>query len=158
MPLTRYNDGDDLCKLIPSSILTLLAERAPKFVDTLISVVMGKEGKFILGYGRPSSSHSFGGLGGVDVGQVPVLRFVDGSCLRGEKPVTQEEIQAIVDIAGDLGPEHSGVFRHSLHLCTTIQHPLTNQLTGLTVKVGRAIVGLADGMCCSVFSPLCSLI
>ncbi len=79
-----------------------------------------------------------------DVGQPVVLRFVDGSCVRGVAPLVRDELLPVVDAAGNLGPERSSVFAHSLHLVSTIVHPLSNELTGLTVKVGRAVVGLAD--------------
>jgi hypothetical protein len=45
---------------------------------------------------------------------------------------------------GNLGVEGSSVVRHSLHLCSTITHPISKEIMGYTLKVGRAVIGLAD--------------
>jgi stage III sporulation protein SpoIIIAA len=80
----------------------------------------------------------------MDVGALPVMSFIDGTVIRGEHLVTPDEVKQIVAGAGNLGVEGSSVVRHSLHLCSTIVHPISRELMGCTVKVGRSVVGLAD--------------
>ncbi len=117
--LTTHNDAAEMRTLLSPLVLALVEEKLPKFAETLVSVAM-------------------------DVGALPVLSFNDGSVIRGEHLVTPEEVKQVVSGAGNLGPEGSSVVRHSLHLCSTIVHPISRDLMGYTLKVGRSVVGLAD--------------
>lgn len=119
--LSIVSDEADLKSLLSPAVLQLAKSKSPNFVNTLVSVAM-------------------------DVGALPVLSFVDGSNIRGEHLVTQEEVEGVVKTVGDLGPEGSSVVRHSLHLFSVITHPISQGLMGYTVKVGRAVVGLADAL------------
>ena len=117
--LQRCNDEEELRTLLVPGIMELLDEKAPDFARTLVSVAM-------------------------DVGSLPVLSFSDGSHIRGEKLVTSEQVKLVVSAAGNLGPEGSSVVGQSLHLCSTIVHPISREIMGVTIKVGRAVIGLAD--------------
>lgn len=117
--LAVHNDAAEMRTLLSPGVLSLMDEKAPRFADSLVSVAM-------------------------DVGALPVMSFNDGTVIRGEHLVTPEEVKQVVSGAGNLGVEGSSVVRHSLHLCSTIVHPISRDLMGYTLKVGRSVVGLAD--------------
>lgn len=71
LKLRVVNDESDLDRLLLPSVAALARQSAPNYASSLVSVV-------------------------TDVGHVAVLRFTDGTCVRGTQPVTREEIQVWV--------------------------------------------------------------
>jgi stage III sporulation protein SpoIIIAA len=76
----------------------------------------------------------------LDLGRQPEARFPDGAEYLSEQPVTQVDLQAVIQAVGNFGADNRAGIEQTLHRISAIRNR-KGEIIGLTCRVGRAIEG-----------------
>ncbi len=79
----------------------------------------------------------------VDLGRVPVARFIDREIAIAEKEVSKKEIDNIVKKIGHFDADNRAGIERTLHRISAIRNKM-GDVVGLTCRVGRAVYGTID--------------
>ncbi|MEN6522568.1 MAG: AAA family ATPase, partial [Anaerolineaceae bacterium] len=79
----------------------------------------------------------------LDLGRVPLARFVDSEVKLTEKETTRTDIDAVVDKIGDFDADNRAGLERTLHRISAIRNRHAH-IVGLTCRVGRAVYGTLD--------------
>lgn len=79
----------------------------------------------------------------LDLGRIPVARFVQGEGRLSEKEITHEDINFVVSRVGDFDADNRAGLERTLHRISAIRNRRAN-IVGLTCRVGRAVYGTID--------------
>ncbi|NMC80158.1 MAG: AAA family ATPase [Chloroflexi bacterium] len=79
----------------------------------------------------------------LDLGRIPVARFVQGEGRLSEKEITHEDINYVVSRVGDFDADNRAGLERTLHRISAIRNRRAN-IVGLTCRVGRAVYGTID--------------
>lgn len=111
MPMTT--DLQKLLEILPHDIQQILVHHAHR--DHLIEVVL-------------------------DLGRRPEARFPNAAEYLSEQPVTQTDLEAVIQAVGDFGADNRAGIEQTLHRISAIRNR-QGAIIGLTCRVGRAIFG-----------------
>jgi len=81
----------------------------------------------------------------LDLGRVPVARFVSEEVVLSDKEVSREEIDYVVAHIGDFDADNRAGLERTLHRISAIRNR-RGHIVGLTCRVGRAVYGTLDIM------------
>lgn len=81
----------------------------------------------------------------LDLGRLPVARFVDGEVVLSEREVTHEELELVTSRIGDFDADNRAGLERTLHRISAIRNR-RGHIVGLTCRVGRAVYGTIDIM------------
>ncbi|HEY9615639.1 MAG TPA: R3H domain-containing nucleic acid-binding protein [Microcoleaceae cyanobacterium] len=76
----------------------------------------------------------------LDLGRRPEARFPNAAEYLSEQPVTQADLQAVIQAVGDFGADNRAGIEQTLHRISAIRNR-KGEIIGLTCRVGRAIFG-----------------
>ncbi|MEY2984801.1 MAG: hypothetical protein RLZZ568_1418 [Cyanobacteriota bacterium] len=110
---TRNDDLEQLLAILPHAIQATLHHHPQR--QQLIEVVM-------------------------DLGRLPEARFPGSAVYLGETPITKEDLQYAIDRVGMFSSDNRAGIERTLHRISAIRNR-TNEIIGLTCRVGRAIFG-----------------
>jgi len=79
----------------------------------------------------------------LDLGRRAEARFPNHSAHLGEEPVSQQEIQHVVDRVGEFGGDNRAGIQRTLHRISAIRNRV-GRVVGLTCRVGRSVYGTVD--------------
>ncbi len=79
----------------------------------------------------------------MDLGRVPVARYIDHEFILSEKEVTHEVIHDTVSRIGDFDADNRAGIERTLHRISAIRNK-KGDIIGLTLRVGRAVYGTID--------------
>ena len=79
----------------------------------------------------------------IDLGRVPVARFVDNELILSEKEISRAEIDYITERIGKFDADNRAGMERTLHRISAIRNRL-GIVVGLTCRVGRAVYGTVD--------------
>ncbi len=79
----------------------------------------------------------------MDLGRVPVARYIDHELILSEKEITHEVIHDTVSRIGDFDEDNRAGIERTLHRISAIRNKKGNVI-GLTLRVGRAVYGTID--------------
>jgi stage III sporulation protein SpoIIIAA len=79
----------------------------------------------------------------IDLGRVPVARFVDNEVILYDKEITRAEIDYITERIGKFDADNRAGMERTLHRISAIRNRL-GIVVGLTCRVGRAVYGTVD--------------
>ncbi len=79
----------------------------------------------------------------MDLGRVPEARFMEGALKLGEQPVTREDLEHVVAQLGEFSADNRAGIERTLHRISAIRNR-KGQVVGLTLRVGRAVMGTID--------------
>ena len=79
----------------------------------------------------------------LDLGRPAEARFVDREITLGSEEVSQEDIDYVVARIGDFGEDNRAGIERTLHRISAIRNR-KGRIVGLTMRVGRAIMGTID--------------
>jgi stage III sporulation protein SpoIIIAA len=79
----------------------------------------------------------------LDLGRLPVARFVHKEVVLSEQEITHEDIQAVVSKIGEFDADNRAGLERTLHRISAIRNR-HNHIVGLTCRVGRAVYGTID--------------
>lgn len=79
----------------------------------------------------------------LDLGRVPVARFMDGEVVLSEDEVTREDIDQVVARISEFDADNRAGLERTLHRISAIRNRRSD-IVGLTCRVGRAVYGTVD--------------
>jgi len=79
----------------------------------------------------------------LDLGRLPVARFVGGETKLSDQEITHEDIQTVVARIGDFDADNRAGMERTLHRISAIRNR-RGHIVGLTCRVGRAVYGTLD--------------
>ncbi len=79
----------------------------------------------------------------LDLGRVPVARFVNREVVLSDLEITHEEIDAITAMIGEFDADNRAGMERTLHRISAIRNR-HGRIVGLTCRVGRAVYGTID--------------
>jgi len=79
----------------------------------------------------------------IDLGRVPVARFVEGEIVLSEKEIARADIDHITERIGTFDADNRAGMERTLHRISAIRNRL-GAVVGLTCRVGRAVYGTVD--------------
>lgn len=79
----------------------------------------------------------------IDLGRLPVARFVDSEVPLSEKEITREEIDFVVSRIGEFDADNRAGLERTLHRISAVRNR-RGHIVGLTCRVGRAVYGTID--------------
>ncbi len=79
----------------------------------------------------------------MDLGRLPMARFVDREVEINHKEVTREDIDKVVSLVGDFDADNRAGIERTLHRISAIRNKHSDVI-GLTCRVGRAVYGTID--------------
>jgi len=79
----------------------------------------------------------------MDLGRVPVARYIDHELILSEKEITHEVIQDTVSRVGEFDGDNRAGIERTLHRISAIRNK-KGDIIGLTLRVGRAVYGTID--------------
>ena len=79
----------------------------------------------------------------LDLGRVPVARFVQGEVVLDQNEITHEDIDAVVSKIGEFDADNRAGLERTLHRISAIRNR-HQRIVGLTCRVGRAVYGTID--------------
>lgn len=79
----------------------------------------------------------------LDLGRVPVARFVNSEVVLSEQEVSHEQIEYVVTRIGDFDADNRAGLERTLHRISGIRNR-RGKIVGLTCRVGRAVYGTLD--------------
>jgi stage III sporulation protein SpoIIIAA len=79
----------------------------------------------------------------LDLGRVPVARYVDGEIPLSEKEVSRQQIDYVVSRIGDVDADNRAGLERTLHRISAMRNR-RGHIVGLTCRVGRAVYGTID--------------
>lgn len=107
------DDLEQLLAILPRAITAILTEHPQK--QQLVEVVM-------------------------DLGRLPEARFPGAAIHLGDKPIAKEDLQYAIDRLGMFSGDNRAGIERTLHRISAIRNR-TNEIIGLTCRVGRAVFG-----------------
>ncbi len=81
----------------------------------------------------------------MDLGRPAQARFVGGAITLGPQPVSREELEQVVDAVGAFGADNRAGIEGTLHRISAIRNR-KGEVVGLTLRVGRAVIGTIDAI------------
>ena len=79
----------------------------------------------------------------LDLGRVPMARFVDREVEISDREVTRDEIDEVVSLIGEFDADNRAGIERTLHRISAIRNK-HSAVIGLTCRVGRAVYGTID--------------
>ena len=79
----------------------------------------------------------------LDLGRVPMARFVDREVEISDREVTRDEIDEVVSLIGEFDTDNRAGIERTLHRISAIRNK-HSAVIGLTCRVGRAVYGTID--------------
>jgi stage III sporulation protein SpoIIIAA len=79
----------------------------------------------------------------LDLGRVPMARFVDREVEISDREVTRDEIDEVVSLIGEFDADNRAGIERTLHRISAIRNK-HGAVIGLTCRVGRAVYGTID--------------
>ena len=79
----------------------------------------------------------------LDLGRLPMARFIDREVEISDKEVTREEIDKVVSLIGEFDADNRAGIERTLHRISAIRNK-HGGVVGLTCRVGRAVYGTID--------------
>ena len=79
----------------------------------------------------------------LDLGRVPVARFVNREVVLSEIETTHDDIDAVVNNIGEFDADNRAGLERTLHRISAIRNR-HGRIVGLTCRVGRAVYGTID--------------
>jgi len=79
----------------------------------------------------------------LDLGRLPMARFVDREVVLSDQEVTHEDIQTVVSRVGEFDADNRAGLERTLHRISAIRNR-KGHIVGLTCRVGRAVYGTID--------------
>jgi len=79
----------------------------------------------------------------LDLGRVPLARFVDGEKQLSEGEISREEIDFVTARIGEFDADNRAGLERTLHRISAIRNR-RGHIVGLTCRVGRAVYGTID--------------
>jgi stage III sporulation protein SpoIIIAA len=79
----------------------------------------------------------------LDLGRIPMARFVDGEMRLSEVEVARTDIDYVVDRIGEFDADNRAGLERTLHRISAIRNRRSH-IVGLTCRVGRAVYGTID--------------
>jgi stage III sporulation protein SpoIIIAA len=79
----------------------------------------------------------------IDLGRIPMARFIDREVPISEKETTHKEIEEIVSHIGEFDDDNRAGIERTLHRISAMRNK-HNAIIGLTCRVGRAVYGTID--------------
>ncbi len=79
----------------------------------------------------------------LDLGRVPVARFVNGEVALTQAEITREDLDSVVAAIGEFDADNRAGMERTLHRISAIRNR-HNHIVGLTCRVGRAVYGTID--------------
>jgi stage III sporulation protein SpoIIIAA len=79
----------------------------------------------------------------LDLGRVPMARFVDHEVQLSENEITHTDIEHVVSRIGEFDADNRAGLERTLHRISAIRNRRSN-IVGLTCRVGRAVYGTID--------------
>jgi stage III sporulation protein SpoIIIAA len=79
----------------------------------------------------------------LDLGRIPVARFVKSEVTLSENEVSREDIDAVVEKIGEFDADNRAGLERTLHRISAIRNR-HEHIVGLTCRVGRAVYGTID--------------
>lgn len=79
----------------------------------------------------------------MDLGRVPLARFVQGEVVLDQNEITREDIDHVVNKIGDFDADNRAGLERTLHRISAIRNR-HGHIVGLTCRVGRAVYGTID--------------
>jgi stage III sporulation protein SpoIIIAA len=76
----------------------------------------------------------------MDLGRVPEARFPEGVVRLSDKPVHQDDLAHVTAQLGEFGGDNRAGIERTLHRISAIRNR-KGQIVGLTLRVGRAVIG-----------------
>ncbi|MGE4543210.1 MAG: R3H domain-containing nucleic acid-binding protein [Pedobacter sp.] len=76
----------------------------------------------------------------MDLGRPPEARFPDGVVRLSDKPVHQDDLAHVIAQVGDFGGDNRAGIERTLHRISAIRNR-KGQIIGLTLRIGRAVIG-----------------
>ncbi|MBI1919965.1 MAG: single-stranded DNA-binding protein [Geobacter sp.] len=76
----------------------------------------------------------------MDLGRPPEARFVEKTVRLSEKPVSQEDITHVTALVGEFSEDNRAGIERTLHRISGIRNR-KGQIVGMTLRVGRAVLG-----------------
>ncbi len=123
-PTADHNtDFSSIFAVLPAAISQALGDRMPDYLSALHSIA-------------------------IDLGQpVTLTRLYQEPPVRLLllEVVSEQDLKSICDnIGGPLSSRGSATIGDSLHICHAIVDPATGAITGVTIRIGRAVLGASD--------------
>jgi stage III sporulation protein SpoIIIAA len=81
----------------------------------------------------------------MDLGRPPEARFPDGVVRLSDKPVHQDELAHVTAQVGEFGGDNRAGIERTLHRISAIRNR-KGQIVGLTLRIGRAVIGSIELM------------
>ncbi|MBE9203838.1 AAA family ATPase [Synechocystis salina LEGE 06099] len=107
------DDLEQLLTILPRSIQAIIADHPQR--QQLVEVVM-------------------------DLGRLPEARFPGTAVYLGDSPIAKEDLQYAIDRVGLFSSDNRAGIERTLHRISAIRNR-TNEIIGLTCRVGRAVFG-----------------
>jgi len=79
----------------------------------------------------------------MDLGRLPMARFIDSELALSDHEVLREEIDYVVERIGDFDADNRAGLERTLHRISAIRNR-RSMIVGLTCRVGRAVYGTID--------------
>ena len=79
----------------------------------------------------------------LDLGRLPVARFVDQEIVLTQEEITREDIEYLVARIGEFDADNRAGLERTLHRISAIRNRRAH-IVGLTCRVGRAVYGTID--------------
>lgn len=79
----------------------------------------------------------------LDLGRVPLARFVQGEVVLDQNEITREDIDHVVNKIGEFDADNRAGLERTLHRISAIRNR-HGHIVGLTCRVGRAVYGTID--------------
>jgi len=79
----------------------------------------------------------------LDLGRIPVARFVHSEVILSENEITRADIDTVVDKIGEFDADNRAGLERTLHRISAIRNR-HEHIVGLTCRVGRAVYGTID--------------
>jgi len=76
----------------------------------------------------------------LDLGRLPEARFVSGDAELDQSPVTNADLENVIERIGDFGEDNRAGIERTLHRISAIRNR-RGQVIGITCRVGRAVFG-----------------
>jgi len=79
----------------------------------------------------------------MDLGRAPEARYPDSAVKLSDRPVSHDDLAHVLRLVGEFGDDNRAGIERTLHRISAI-HNRKGQIIGLTLRVGRAVVGSID--------------
>jgi stage III sporulation protein SpoIIIAA len=81
----------------------------------------------------------------MDLGRIPEARSMEGVMTLGDQAVTRADLDHVIHAVGEFGDDNRAGIENTLHRISAIRNR-RGEVTGLTLRVGRAISGTIDAI------------